>query len=87
MISNSSAGVLLQRGFSYVRQLSTSSDTANSTSVGHEICEQLLLDKQDETEIKNLPESDEEMFFEAIETPKAGRVICKTVLAFRGYVI
>jgi len=78
IISNSSAGALLQRGLSYVRQLSTSSDTANSTSVGHEICEQLLLDGHEEdTKIENFLESYEEVINGPIGTPKSSRVIAK----------
>ena len=79
MISNG-----VQRGISYVRQLSTSSDTANSTGVEQK---QLLIDEQDDTEIENLTGSDEEMIFGPIDTPKSDHVIGKTVLATQAYVI
>jgi len=77
IISNSSAGALLQRGLSYVRQLSTSSDTTNSISVGHQIFEHISLDGEEVTETENLLESDEEMIFAPIGTPKSSRVIVK----------
>jgi len=85
IISNSSAGALLQRGLSYVRQLSTSSDTTNSISVGHQIFEHISLDGEEVTETENLLESDEEMIFAPIGTPKSSRVIGKAVLAILAY--
>ena len=74
MISNSTAGALLQRGISYVRQLSSSSDAADSGNIGRTICEQLLLEDED-SENENLPGSDEEIIFGPIGTPKSSRVI------------
>ncbi|CAG5098136.1 Oidioi.mRNA.OKI2018_I69.XSR.g15400.t2.cds [Oikopleura dioica] len=77
IISNSTAGNLIQRGISFVRQLSTSSDTADSSNVGRKICEELLLDDDEDSDNENIPGSDEEIIFGPIGTPKSSRVIAK----------